>query len=253
MIKDAHKYLTELGLKENDSQVYLACFQRPMGLFVHEIVELTDLKRSTIDLILQRLRKKGFISRHKQGARWVYCAESPEKISHSIHNKLNAFDEFIPGLFSMIENSALPNVRFYEGKQGIESVFDDILLNCKRANNKDHELLTISSGKDIIQLLPDHHKKFIQKRVRHSITTRMLAPNNKTSQAVYKSDPRHLRQTHFFDEQQYSFTNEIDIYAHKVALMNFAEPGIMATVIESKSIAESMRALFDMLWVFTQE
>lgn len=249
MLEKAKRYLVDLGLKENESQVYLACLQKPMGLFVHEIVNITSLKRSTIDLVLNRMISQNFISRYKQGARWVYCAESPDKISYSAQVKIEEFTNFIPALLNLVDQGHTPHVRFYEGSKGVESIYEDILLTNKAIMKQGHELLIISSGKDLIRLLPNHYKQFVQKRIRNGIPIRVLAPNNPVSQKLYKTSQAQLRTTCFFDEQAYPFKTEIDIYGNKIALINFTEPGIMGTVIESAAIASSMQSVFNMLWV----
>lgn len=248
MLSKAKEQLKGLGLKENEASIYLACLQKPMGLFVHEITNMTGIKRSTVDLILIRLQKQSFVSRHKQGARWIYCAESPDKISFSVQEKVNDFNNLIPVLLSITDHGSVPSVRFYEGVTGVERIFDDVLLNSKRLIQKDHELLIMSSGKDLIELFPNHYKKFVQKRIRSGVQARVLAPDGSVSQRLYKTSKPQLRKTCFFDAKLYPFKTEIDIYGDKVALINFAEPDIMGTVIESRAIASSMRSVFDMLW-----
>ncbi len=249
MLKKAQRHLIDLGLKENEAEIYLACLQKPMGLFVHEIVNITGIKRSTIDIVLQRLIKHNFASRHKEGARWVYCAESPDKISYSVQNKIEDFNDFIPSLLNLMDQGHGTNVRFYDGMQGVERIFDDILLTNKRLINKDHELFIMSSGKDLISLLPNHYKQFVQKRIRNGIPARVLAPDNKVCHRLYKASKIQLRTTKFFNEDIYPFKTEIDIYGDKVAMINFTEPGIMGTVIENRAIASSMVSVFNMLWV----
>ncbi len=247
-MKKAKNYLIDLGLKENDADVYLSCLQKPMGLYVHEIASVTDIKRSSIDLILSRLRKQGYITRHKQGARWIYCAEPLEKLSHKIEEKVKDFKTFIPSFLELLDNSNTPNVRFYEGEKGISSIFDDVLMTCGRLDSTNNELLIISSGRDLIKLLPDHQNRFIQKRIRKGIPVKILAPENNITQRLYSTSKRHIRQTKFFSEAYYPFQIEIDIYGDKVAMISFSDPGIMGTVIENKAIANSLRSLFRMLW-----
>jgi sugar-specific transcriptional regulator TrmB len=252
MIKQSLKHLVELGLQKNEAQVYLACLQRPLGLFVHQIQTVTEIKRSTIDLLLQRLRKMGYISRYRHGKRWAYCAESPERISLSMKEKLTAFNEFIPSLLSKLQDQKSSYVHFYEGVDGIEQIFDDILLTCHRLPVPDNELFIISSGKDLITLLPDHYKQFIRKRIRNGIPAKILAPDNLHSHKLYPESKAQLRQTRFFNEKEFPFQIEIDIYGNKVALINFSSLQTIGTVIENEAIALSMRSIFQMLWNFSQ-
>lgn len=194
------------------------------------------------------MRKKNFISRYKQGLRWVYCAEHPDKITHDIEESLKEFANIIPALFKTVELGHTPNVRFYEGIKGVQNIYNDILITNKRLMKRDHELCIISSGRDLIKLLPNHSRDFVKKRIRNGIPVRMIAPQNIISEKIYPTSKTQLRQTVFFDEEKYPFQTEFNIYGDKIALINFSEPGVMGTVIDSPMISLSMRSLFNMLW-----
>ncbi len=248
MARDIERYFSDLGMKPEEAKVYLACLKRPNGLFVHEIVRNTNIKRSTTDLILNRLRKCSFVSRHRDGARWVYCAEPPEKISFSFEKKLEGFRTILPLLMKQFHTGALPVVRFFEGNEGLEQLFDDILLTCKALPMEKRELLIISSGYNLLKALPEHEQRFIKKRVKQNISVRILAPNDKITQQIYKTDPMSLRKTKFFDGKTYPFSVEMNIYADKIALLDFSDSGATGTIIQNSEITSSVNSLFRMLW-----
>tara|TARA_R110002072_G_scaffold169422_2_gene323057 strand:+ start:2785 stop:3549 length:765 start_codon:yes stop_codon:yes gene_type:complete len=248
MLNKAQTFLTELGLKENEAKVYIACLQKPLGMLVHEVVSMTDLKRSTVDLILLRLRKQRYITRYKQGARWVYCAEDPSKIAHSVEDKITEFKDFIPSLLGVIGHGGVPNIKFYEGRDAVESIYNDILLTSKRLMGQDYEIAVISSGSDLISLLPNHYPQFVKKRIKAGIPTRILAPSNEISKTLYRCSEPQLRKSRFFNNGEFSFRIEINIFADKVAFINFTEPSVIGIIIENATIADSMKAIFNMLW-----
>ena len=248
MFNAAKRHLTNLGLRENEALVYLACLQYPTGTSVHELVSATNIKRSSVDLILDRLRKRGFIQRHKEGKRWFYRAETPENIVFSIEERTQDFKQFLPVFMQSMTSGAMPSVRFYEGLEGVNQVFDDILLST-RLSKSNNELLTISSGKDLIKLIPGHQLQFVKKRIREQIPLRILAPESEFTRKLFVENERALRSSRFFDEKQFNFKMEIDIYADKVALLTFSEPRVMGTVIENKEIADSMRSIFELIWL----
>ena len=49
--------------------------------------------------------------------------------------------------------------------------------------------------------------------------------------------------------EKFNFTNEINIYDDKVAIISFKEE-LIGMIIESTEIANSQRAIFDMCWDF---
>jgi len=247
-MKKVIRHLTSLGLKETDAQVYLACLGRAGGLHVHEIVERTGIQRSTVDLILSRLKKQGFVSVHKEGARRVFSAEHPERISFSFEQNLRDFQSFMPQMAALLNDGENACVRFFEGVRGIEAVYDDILLTCQALQASTREILVVSSGKDLLSVLPDHDRNFIRKRIRRGIKTQILAPKDAISQQIFVSGEKALRSTRFFDGTAFPMEIEIDLYADKVAFINLKEPNLSGTILQSPPIARSLRSLFMMMW-----
>lgn len=247
MFQEAKETLKKLGLKENEIKVYLACLENKQGLFVADIVKTTNQKRSTVNLILNRLITKGFITSITKGNRKCYLAEQLEVVLFNFEESLQSLRSIIPLLKSVTKDSQGTKVRFFEGKAGLEKIFLDILLTMKMTKNKDKEILAISSGKDIFKVLPDHEKKFMQKRIKERIQIKWIAPESEVSRKFQKKDQRDYREMKFFDNKKYPFHVEIDIYDNKIALLNLdQEP--TGTIIEDIKLSESFRSLFNLLW-----
>jgi len=59
---------------------------------------------------------------------------------------------------------------------------------------------------------------------------------------------RELRAVKFISHPLPKFKNEIDIYGDTVSIISLAPRNEHAIIIRSRSIAESMRSLFEFLW-----
>ncbi|MBU6323628.1 MAG: hypothetical protein KGI41_02600 [Patescibacteria group bacterium] len=247
MHEEAKEMLKKLGLKEADVEVYLACLANKQGLFVAEIAKKTRIKRSTVNLILERLSGKGFVTHHLEGARKLYAAEPPEALLFDFEEYVKDLRALIPILRIASGGDKHTKIRFFEGKDGVDKIYADQLLSLKMSRDPKRELLAISSGEDVFQIVPRHERAFIDKRVKERIPIRWIAPEGKVSRELNKTSAKEYRKMRFFDGKRYQFHVEIDVYADKVSLINLRKDwgGI---VIENKELALSMRSLFNLIW-----
>lgn len=247
MIKDVGKILARLGLKESEIMVYLSCFQHEEGLSVAQITRLANIKRSTVNLIIERLAQKGFITFHIEGNHKVFFAEAPEVILFNMEDSLSELRSIIPLLKTMGGQDKTTSIRFFEGIQEVEKLFSDQILTMKMNKNPNKEILAISSGKDVFEIFPNHQNKFINKRVKERIPIRWIAPESELSKDMVKNSKEQFRQIKFFDNKKYPFKIEIDIYANKISLNNLNKNPI-GVIIENKDLSGSFRSLFNLLW-----
>ena len=247
MLEDMKNTLQGLGLKKHDIQVYLVCFEHKEGLFVAQIAKLTGIKRSTVNLILDRLHEKGFVTYHLDGARKLYRAEEPESLLLRFEESVNDFKALIPLLRAAGNSFHKTKIRFFEGHEGTAHLFRDVLQTMKLVRDPRKEVLAITSGKDIFTELPEHQKQFIDKRVRAQLPTRIIASDDPASRALQRNGTREFRTMKFFDPKKYPFKIEINIYANSVAFINF-DDALSSVIVENKILAQSFKSLFNLLW-----
>lgn len=247
MLEEISQTLERLGLKESEVKVYLTCLEHIEGLFVSQITNLTGIKRSTVNLILERLVDKGFVTYHLDGSRKLFRAESPETLLFNLEDSLGDLRSLIPLLRIAAGDDRKTKIRFFEGKEGIEKIFTDILLTMKINKNPKREIIAISSGQDIFKVLPGHKKQFIDKRVRERIPIRWIAPEGDVSRKLHIVSQEEFRSMKFFDGKRYRFNVEVDIYANKIALIAL-EKEPTGVIIENESLTESFRSLFNLIW-----
>lgn len=247
MLEDVGKILNRIGLKDPEIKVYLTCLENKQGLFVSEIAKKTGIKRSTVNLIIDRLTERNFITYHLDGSRKLFSAEPPESLLFHLEDSLSDLRGLIPLLRITSGGDKKTKIRFFEGKEGVEKIYTDTLLTLKINRDPKKELLAISSGADVYDLIPEHRKQFINKRVKERIPIRWIAPEDKISRKLDETSAKEFRQMKFFDKRKYQFNIEIDVYADKIALISLSGER-NGVIIENKSLAESFRSLFNLLW-----
>lgn len=129
---DNYKFLLEIGFTLNEAKVYLTLLQNRY-LNGYEISKLSNVSRSLVYDVIDRLVAKGFILK-SEGQVNYYCAlpydKVIEKIKNDNINKLNIAKEKLKN-YSRIENES----EYIFNIKGIDEFFskaNDLILNAKK-------------------------------------------------------------------------------------------------------------------------
>ncbi len=245
--QEVQNALIESGLKDNEAEVYLCLLQNSGGLHVQEITDKTSIKRSTVNLILERLIQKGFVSYHIEETWKVYMAESPSKILHSLQETTENFKNILPLLSTSNFGGKKAKIKFFEGPDTVSKIHKDIILSTKYLKEP-KELLAFSSGKDIYEADSESVEWFVKNRVKNSLNLRWIAPEDEFTHKRFISTAKdELREVKFFDPKKYPFNIQINIYANSIALISL-KGNKSGAIIDNPLIADSFRALFNLLW-----
>ncbi len=247
MHKEVTALLGRLGLKDRERQIYLTCLKHQDGLFVCDITLQTGIQRSTVDLTIQRLLKRGYIKKIRVGRRLCYFAQAPETILFRQKQLVEDWGRVVPLLASYNETKNETEISYFEGVVGLRQVHQDALLHLKFAEGKKKDLLAFTSGADFVRLFPDHKRAFIDKRVRIGSWYKALATKASTDVPEWQSDKKALREIKYIPDGTLDFSLEIQIYADFVMLYSLKRP-IGGVLIHNEKIASSMRSLFYLLW-----
>jgi sugar-specific transcriptional regulator TrmB len=242
--------LQRLGLDAAERNAYLACLRHADGLFAYQIADESKIKRTTADLVLQRLISKGFISRGRQGKRFKYFAEPPNVLLFKHERLVQDFRDLLPHLLAMKDKETRTEIRFFNGRDGIRQFNDDILTTMHAHPNE--EQLTISSGTHFTRIITDTQRSIIKRRLKVGYGIRIIAPSKAREVQGWAPDAMEKRKVRYFDEQKFPFNSSVDIYADKVAVHSLVKP-INGVIIRNAQIARSLRSIYELLWSLLKE
>ncbi|MBU0578182.1 hypothetical protein KJ742_05030 [Patescibacteria group bacterium] len=239
--------LTNLGLTKEESKVYLSILELG-GSFVSAIARRAGVNRSTCYHTLDNLVKKGLVSSYQKGKVLHFTAEDPNRFMQMAEERVEKTKDLIPQLISLSNTLAFkPKIRFYEGIEGIKSIFEDILTTKE-------EVLGYTSIKDVGKLIPDYFKRYCHKKVKNGIKTRYITPATEEGVDMIdeyypkKYDPN-LLEVLMVNPKEFNFQNEIAIYGNKVAIISLNPDELIGLIIESKTFSDSMKSFFDLAWL----
>jgi sugar-specific transcriptional regulator TrmB len=236
--------LISLGFTDKEADVYLALLNMGKGT-VSRIARAAGINRTTGYDILDSLVNKGLASISGKEPKQEYLAESPQKISALYQSQikkdevnLKLAESLIPQLSSIHNVAGRPKVRFYEGKDGLQEVYEDTLTA--------HEAIrAYANVDDMHKALPNFFPHYYHRRTQKGISIKAILPANKAGVERASHDKSENRESALVPDKYY-FSPEINIYDDKVMIASWRET--LGIIIESKEIADAMKKIFDLSW-----
>lgn len=235
-----YKQLQDAGLNETEAKIYLASLELGQTS-VSRIARKSGIKRTTVYLSLENLTAKGLISTIKKEGRTFYYAEDPRNLERIMTERKERISKLMPELLaftSLIDKK--PEIRYFEGEEGIKEVFMHALSHAKQ------EMCLMYSESYIADFDEKYFSEhYVPERLKRKILARTLVPDNERMHALGTNSE--LRQVKFLPPNLFKIKIEIILYGDdKVAIISFKEK--FALIIESLAIHESFQSIFETLW-----
>jgi len=233
--------LENIGLTAKESRTYLAALEIGTSP-VSKIASKAKLNRVTAYDILDKLVKKGLINFFTKNKIKYFTATDPEILVNEYQKRASDLAKVLPDLKRLHGDTIHPRVRFFEGIEGIKSIYADTLTSKT-------EILNYGNSKEIRSQWPTYDEDYVKKRAAAGIHLRGIAIDDEFGRWVKDNDAQNLREIRLISKEQFNFTNEINIYDDKLAIISFKDE-LIGMIIESPEIANTQRAIFKMVWEF---
>jgi sugar-specific transcriptional regulator TrmB len=240
--------LRSLGFSDKESKVYVASLKLGSAP-IQKIAKLATVNRATTYVLVEGFMKKGLMSSYTQGKKRLFTPESPDKLSALIREdkavieaKENTINQILPslsGLYDTTQGGNKPQVKFYEGKLGLNSVREEML------KAKEKEIFGIFDldaldGIFTPEESANFHKKRLSKKVNvHTIYSSSkgdILKDSKLEKVVYR----------YIDKSKYNSPIDISVFDDNVAITSFKDP-IMSVIIQNKPIAEAIKQVLTLV------
>ena len=239
-------YLQKIGLSEKEAAIYLAGLQTGPAS-IQELAEEAEIKRTTVYEVVKDLQEKKLVNVSQKGKKKIFIMEEPENVGLFLKQRENIFKQILPELESLQNKDAKkPAVRIYEGKLGLEKIYEDMI-------KKPGEILALAAPKDLISkgILEFLQDEWEPRRIRSKIAMRRvninLTHDSKKDFKIFPK-PNELEQVKYLPADDYPFTIGIYIYRHKVAFVSYQAQEMMGIVLRSPAINLTLKAVFETYW-----
>ncbi|MBP9856159.1 MAG: hypothetical protein KBC48_02555 [Candidatus Pacebacteria bacterium] len=239
-------YLQKIGLSEKEAALYVAGLQLGPAT-IQDLSLESGLKRTTIYEIIKSLQEKKLVNESQKGKKKVFIMEEPENVGLFLKQRENIFKQILPELESLQnKDTKKPAVRIYEGKLGLEKIYDDMI-------KKPGEILAFAAPKDLISkgILEFLQDDWEPRRIRSKIPMRRVNINlTKDSKRDFKIFPKseELEQVKYLPADDYPFTVGIYVYRQKVAFVSYQKEEMFGIVLRSPAVNFTLKAMFETYW-----
>ncbi|MFH1712645.1 MAG: helix-turn-helix domain-containing protein [Candidatus Jacksonbacteria bacterium] len=231
--------LKQFGLTDKQAKAYLATLELGSAP-VSQISQKAKIPRPTCYDVLESLREQGIASTFiKNKTRW-FTVEDPRKMVSLARQKVETLNQAMPELEALWGDAQeRPQVRFYQGKDGIKQIFEEILQDGQ-------EIIAFNSVDDLFKTMGKYQLEFVKRRVEAKIPGRLILRDTPKGRERQKLGPKELRLVKFIPDK-YNFHGGMAVFGNKIAYFSFIKDYV-AVIIESQELAQVQSAALQYIW-----
>lgn len=240
--------LISFGLEERAARLYISLLELGSAT-VLQLSRKSGVERTVIYYLLKELRRYGLIQESydsRQHLTIIPC--NPDRLMELEKERHQKMKAVLPELKALYQDQPKrPRVQIFEGLEGIDALYDDLIITLKELPQEQREMLTYSSV-DLLTALPIHNQQpFREKRKEHRIRVRVISHDSEVAREFRARDQQELRESRLLPDAAEFFTATFVIYGDKVAQYSL-KGEYFALVIESPELARLQRHAFDLAW-----
>ena len=231
--------LRQLGLTKHECAVYLALLETGVET-VAGIARQANIDRPLVYRVLPTLLAKGLLAKAPRGKRTYYSAHSPLALKRLHDDVGEALKESLPLLEERYTQTGnRPHVSYLEGREGIISVYEDI-LNTLPSGGVFYRYSSSSADRKKIYVPKNYGTRRDAKRIERYVITNKISAERKKGKfdLAVKAVP--------LGSDLFAYNITQLIYGPKIAFVDYNSE--TAVVIENPVIAQFQERLFKLFY-----
>ena len=234
--------MEEIGLSEKEARVYLALLRTGQAS-ASLVATNSGLKRPTTYLVLEDLRKRGFVLKMPSRKKQMFLAKSPEEIITQAKRSVDRVFQVLPQLMNMYAKSA-SEVRtiHFEGINGLREAYRYKLDVLKGTEILGFFGSTEDASADLLHVFHEWNKSIAE----HGIKLRSVVPSSESLNKFRESDKKYGFKPKILSPDAYTSKTSIEVADQFIRIVMFKEQ--QAVIIENPVVAKAMREIFEMIY-----
>lgn len=251
---EVHSLLEEIGLNPKEYKVFVALLKGG-SLSARAIAEETGITRTHVYTIAEDLLKKGLLTESEVRGVKRYDALTHAELVGYLSRKRNELEllekrlEQASGLFNALhaKNAQKTRVRFYEGLEGIKSVYEEVRTDLEKTPGR-KELITFWPTESLERAYPGFFEKQVYFNMPALIKRDIMYECETTSKYVemYRTSPT-THSYRIWPKEMGEFPTDVEVWGNKVSFTDVRN-NPSGIVIENDAVADSMRMWFEQIW-----
>ncbi len=243
------KKLESIGLTQNEALLYMALLEFGESTATY-ISRKTGITRTNTYAILDSLSAKGLVLVGAKEPKMTYVPLPPEKLEiyitkrrEAIEREIDTMEELIFELGQKYKPKTRPKVTYYEGIDGLKSVYEDTLTSTE-------DIYACSTYENMHEILPNYFPRYYERRAQKKIFAHGIVPNTPLGQIRKDKDVEENRALTLVDSTKYPIPTEIDVYDNKIMIASWKEK--LGIIIESEEVATTLKSIFKLALIGAQ-
>lgn len=246
--KPIKNFLIDFGLTDKEIMIYLTLLKTGPNTIMN-LARETNIKRSTTHNTVEELIKKGLVSQTNYGERRMVVAEDPKKLEFLMEQKKwemrkleDNMPDIVKGIYDLVpkaKENINVEVKYYQGEKEIRYVYDQSL--------KADEVFSFVNLDKYYEVFPETESMFnkaFENNPKRNVWD--IALDSPLAREVSKGHDRYHKR--YLPESKFFAGVDILIFNDQTALIQLEKDNITATLIRSRLIAESLKALHQSMW-----
>lgn len=240
------KLMLDLGFAEKETLIYTTLLEMGRGS-VSDITRKAGVSRTNGYNILDSLASKKLVSVSGKEPKQEYIAMPPESLKNYIQEQveskkqmLKTVDELLPELKLIHNMNQKPKVIFYEGKDGLQEVFEDTLT-------ARGPIVAFANYEAAHPVLPRYFETYYKRRTEAKIRARGIVLSTAMALERKSQNEEEMRDLRLVPADKFMFSPGIEIYDNKMMIASWKEK--LGIIIESGEIADAMKKIFELAWI----
>ncbi len=227
--------LEKIGLEKDEILVYITLLKSG-SITATKIASETNIYRTNVYRLLDSLISKGFVGYVLKNNVKYFSAESPNKLIEDQKRKEEELKKIIPELekISNLEKNEF-KVEVFKGKEGLITVLKYILREKK-------DYVVFGEEGKFQGILPIFVQQLLREMIKLRLHERILSKVEKRGKISLTRNS----QIKYLPDKYFSPTMTV-VFGEYTAIFFWEEP-YYATLIKSKSVAQSYNSYFEALW-----
>lgn len=231
--------LVKIGLSEREAVIYIAALELgPTGAL--QLSRRTGINRPMVYVTLEQLKQRGLMEVQLKGLKQKFAAASPDQFDAIISDHKKTFADALPELLALYKlKGERSNIKYYEGIEGLKSVFETILREVRSGD----PYYVIDDQSNWGEHLP-WLESFIERRARKQLDFRIIFPDSERGRL-------NVRMAAALNQRvklaPHAILTDMIVTPQRYVTHDFAPP-ITTIVIENENIIKNQLQLFRYIW-----
>lgn len=236
----------KLGLSTKEIDAFLAMLElgpQPISVIAKQI----KIPRSTMYLVLERLRKNGLVEEFsRSGIKYASCIEV-DQIPQILEIKQNRIGQLIEEIkeitpeLQKLENKMKisPMTRLFEGKDAVQKLYESVLTA--------KEFYAYQNPEKVKKFMPKYYDEIPLKIAKRGIIARELLISNSAA-IEYKKKYQSARHRIRLLKSPITFSSDTIITEDRIIMISYGKSNLAAIEIYNQSLTETQKSLFMLAW-----